>query len=64
MHKVFPIISILAGIFFILIPFVGSSTDTEGSHNTAAGAISFAMGALFVIVGGYYLVKGGGTKKQ
>jgi hypothetical protein len=59
MRRILMIVTFLGGVFFILIPFVGSTSEpqTVGDHSKAAGVVSLLMGLFLAIVSGYHLVK-------
>lgn len=59
MRRFSPILFLLVGLFFLLLPFVGSTPDplpVENNHR-AAKVASLLMGAFFVSTSTYYLVK-------
>lgn len=66
MRRVLPIVTFLVGVFFILIPFVGTTSEpaTVGNHNKAAGIVSLVFGLFIAIYSGYHVVKSFTTQKS
>lgn len=54
---VFPSVFILGGLFFMLIPIIGS-TPENAKHTGTLNAISFFFGLFVTVVAVYNLVKG------
>jgi hypothetical protein len=66
MRRIMPIVFVLVGVFFMLIPIVGSKSEPEtvGNNTNAVGAISFVFGLLIAIYSGYHVYKSFSTNKS
>jgi hypothetical protein len=59
----FPSVFLLAGLFFILLPFVGS-TDENAKHKGALTLISLGFGLFLAGVSIWYMVSGYRSRSQ
>ena len=54
---VLPSVSILFGLFFVLLPFIGTN-DENAKHTGALNLISLCFGLFMVAVSVWYMVSG------